>query len=524
MKTIAPILLIAACTSTATIKAPGETTPCYDGYTRVDAGCVPLDDTAEPGGSDSGSDSEDTGGPLVSLPADCSPPSPLPADPISNLGEHDSIPTTPGPPELLIELVEVVVDQDLALGVGQGGLIIYDIADPLSPEILGTYPDRGHGRFHRLHVFEAEDPGRGLAYLTHRDHGLSIVDVSDPTDIVEAGLWGRDGLGGMSQQGDLLYITQDEGNLLTLDITDRSAFVELGSVSGLGHPWTLVSTPEALYIADGSAGVVVMSLADPRSPAVVDTIDLGGVQDLVLGAGILYAAAGSEGLVALDLSDPLHPVEVDRVDYGTSMQGIARDGEVLWAVDQERVVAVDISTPGILKPIGSRTTPQFSMDVAASDGMAWVADWGRLGGYAVDAAIASPDISLALSELLINTEGDEVRVQLHNRGQADLSLAGVDVGAPGFSVAVTADTLAPGERAELHVTWEGGEVQTELCIASDDPDEPVVAVTLHTGGGGTVPSVGLPAPDFVLIDLEGHSHRLSEHLGHPVVLVYFATW
>ena len=36
--------------------------------------------------------------------------------------------------------------------------------------------------------------------------------------------------------------------------------------------------------------------------------------------------------------------------------------------------------------------------------------------------------------------------------------------------------------------------------------------------------VGQPAPDFALEDLEGDSHRLSEHLsedGGPVVLVFF---
>ena len=72
--------------------------------------------------------------------------------------------------------------------------------------------------------------------------------------------------------------------------------------------------------------------------------------------------------------------------------------------------------------------------------------------------------------------------------------------------------------------WEGGPLQTTLCLASNDPDESQAEVEVHTGGGGVIGEVGRPAPDFVLTDLDGESHRLSEHLGHPVVLVYFATW
>jgi len=44
------------------------------------------------------------------------------------------------------------------------------------------------------------------------------------------------------------------------------------------------------------------------------------------------------------------------------------------------------------------------------------------------------------------------------------------------------------------------------------------------GESGTGVALGNDAPDFVLEDLDGNSHRLSEQLGHPVVLVFFATW
>lgn len=38
------------------------------------------------------------------------------------------------------------------------------------------------------------------------------------------------------------------------------------------------------------------------------------------------------------------------------------------------------------------------------------------------------------------------------------------------------------------------------------------------------PTIGAPAPDFVLEDLEGNSTRLSDFKGRPVMLNFWATW
>lgn len=36
--------------------------------------------------------------------------------------------------------------------------------------------------------------------------------------------------------------------------------------------------------------------------------------------------------------------------------------------------------------------------------------------------------------------------------------------------------------------------------------------------------IGKPAPDFVLVDMEGNKHRLSEYKGQGVLLNFWATW
>ena len=72
----------------------------------------------------------------------------------------------------------------------------------------------------------------------------------------------------------------------------------------------------------------------------------------------------------------------------------------------------------------------------------------------------------------------------------------------------------------------GGEdtVDAELCIGTNDPDETTLIVPIGSTSSGSSVLIGEPAPDFNLNDLEGKPYVLSEQLGHPIVLCYFATW
>ena len=106
-----------------------------------------------------------------------------------------------------------------------------------------------------------------------------------------------------------------------------------------------------------------------------------------------------------------------------------------------------------------------------------------------------------------------------------MELLGVGALAEGLSVQADRLVVAPGEAARIRVVYEGGgPLDEELCFATNDPTFEVISVALHTGERGQNEAIGEAAPDFALRDLDGSTHRLSEQLGHPVVLAYFATW
>ncbi len=467
----------------------------------------------------------DTGEPVSwsVLPTGCEAPDTLGQHPLTLVGEDQHIQEQPG--TWFMELVDVEADLErgLVYGAGQGGLTVFDVSEITAPTLIGSYPERtgNIGRFYRVEL------GAGVVFATHRDQGLTVFDVTDPEAPAVIGSFGPAGLEGMALVGDVLYVTDLFGGLYTADVSDPTSPALLDEISGLGTPWDIVVSGDVGYISDGQLGVVPVDLSDPTAPRLGDPVDVGGgVQDIAVSGGALYAAAGGVGIAVLDLSDPLRPSLVTTLDYAGSVQSVAVQDDVLWAVDQEDVIAVDIRAPLDPIPLGTSTTTEFAMHVGAGDGVAWVGDWSRLEAWRVDADIAAPDLELSVSTVLLDPDGDSLILTAHNVGAAALTLLGAESGDARLTVETTATTIAPGDSARLRLTYSGGseELLTGLCLASNDPDEPTQLIEVHSGGGGNHEAIGQPAPDFVLTDLDGNSWQLSEHLGSPVVLVYFATW
>ncbi|MCP4809515.1 MAG: redoxin domain-containing protein, partial [Proteobacteria bacterium] len=131
----------------------------------------------------------------------------------------------------------------------------------------------------------------------------------------------------------------------------------------------------------------------------------------------------------------------------------------------------------------------------------------------------SPELDIGRSELDLSS--GQTTAAFRNWGASTLTLAGVDQ-VDGLTVEASSLTLEPGEEGTLRFTWTGGDLDQPICLASDDADEPLQQLILLAGDNPS--KLGEAAIDFTLPDLDGNEYTLSDHLGQPVVLAYFATW
>lgn len=501
-------LLIAGCGQ----KAAGDSASS----STVGETAAPTDSGTEEDSSTGVDTSTDSDSDPHGLPASCAPPDELPTDPITDLGQ---VQYTVGD-RFFMELVDLEIVGERVWAVGQGGLLDFDISDPDAPVLANQYSTFETSRFHRV-----EPLPEPYVAATVRDERVMVFDTSTspPTVVWELGVPGAEGL---ASHEDLLYLTARDTGLMVFDIADPAAPDFLAIVPGLDKPWELSEVVDGwMYAADAALGLVPIDLREPAEPEIGTPVPISGLQHVAAAGQHLYGSAGTEGIVVFDRSDSAAPVELLRVPTGGSVTMSAVDGQLLVAADHEGVFAMEVSNPTEPRLIGREETEQFALAVDVVGEELWVGDWTILAGMRVDAEVEAPELDLPLEELGLPEEGGETSVSLHNRGGAPLELVGATVSDDRVQVSAEPWVLEPGETGSLSLSYSGGEepLDATLCLASSDPDESTFELPVRAGS--SEPPIGEYAPDFELVNLAtGETHRLSDHLGAPVMLSLFAYW
>lgn len=459
----------------------------------------------------------------------CEPPAELPPSPLVRTARLNL--RGQGP----VHMLDVAVDwmRGMAYMVGTGGFFIaqYDGERVRQRDFIRNLWVHGPDGGPRSNFSTLERITERHVATTNRNLGLTIIDVAAVELVASIELPDASGL---LTVGETLLVLTHAGEVVSFDISDPTMPREIGRIDGLGNPWQLVADGDRAYVADNAQGLVVLDIGDPAAPTVVGaTQTIGAAQDVSILDGFAYVAVGAAGIEVFDLAEPDAPASVAEVDYGGAVISVFADAGLLWGTTQEAVVVLDVREPVTPVPLGSEVTEEWAMKVAARGRTALVADWKQFLSYSIDPQVRAPDADPSLSELLFlddeTPDGDSIEVGFHiaNRGSADLVLSGAGSDDPRFGVAVDRTVVPSGERARVFVTFtdDGEPVESTVCVATNDPDTPLQHITLAETTD-TQTSAGEIAPDFELPSVEDDEvrYRLSDQIGHPVVLAYFATW
>lgn len=447
--------------------------------------------------------------PWTPLSGPCEAPATLPADPLTMEG---SVRVQQVDGSGFLEAIDVDLEGDLAHVVGQGGYLIFDVTDPSAPTKLYGPWESGRGKLHRV-----EPLADGIVATSQRDEGVYLWDASAPAESEIVGEIAGSGMEGLAWVDGLLYVTVRDEGLRVYDVSDPAAPALVGSAAGLEAPWELASSGDGwLYAADNTLGVVPIDIRDPGAPLVGEPLALeGGALHVRYAEDRLYVAIGGDGVAILDVSERASPQLLHTLSTGGSAVMSAVGDGILWVVDHEGLAAFDLRADPPT-PIQQERTEQFALAVDASGARAFVGDWNIFEIWALSEDEA-PALDLP-SETLRYADGVG-ETTITNRGAGTLTLSGASAGDAAVLVDVSATTLDPGASATLRVS--GLTADTTLCLASDDPDEPLRELSVLASAA---PPAGVAAPDFALQGIDGLTYRLSEQLGHPVLLSYFATW
>lgn len=128
------------------------------------------------------------------------------------------------------------------------------------------------------------------------------------------------------------------------------------------------------YVACGSADLQIVSVADPRTPAIAAALSLpGDAFDVRVVDDFAYVAAGAGGLQIVDVSTPTAPRRAGSANTPGSALGVAEAAGIAYVVDGRGLRIFDVANPAAPVALGSIDLPGVPRGVDVSGGLAVVA-------------------------------------------------------------------------------------------------------------------------------------------------------
>lgn len=302
--------------------------------------------------------------------------------------------------------IAVAVSDGFACFVSGSSLVVSEISDPHSPEVLGrvTLPD----------VANLVDVDAGLAYVVTDSKSLVVIDIGLPSDPTIRGsldlpenprrIAVADGLAYIALGQTGLYLVDvsvpssprvveiidvdaydvvlsgrhayigSEDLLRVFDVSVPTSAVEIGSTPGF-FVWGNLAVSGDLVLAAELRRLNVYDVSDPTNPYLVGQSDkFAGFPRGIAVVGNFVVVLGTDppGVFVLDVADPSAPVLTSTIDMWTN--GVAAFGNfVAIAAIDDGLLIMRTDVDGQLSEVGVVQTPGSEFSVAASDGLAMVA-------------------------------------------------------------------------------------------------------------------------------------------------------
>lgn len=264
----------------------------------------------------------------------------------------------------------VFVQGDYAYLLGEGNqLEIIDISDPANPTPAGVYycPEYIHNVFVSSHY----------AYLAAGF--LYIVDIFDPANPIEIGRYEESSAVDVFVKDDLAYLTQRNPGLVILDISDLSNPIFLGNCSLPAGAFLVFVSGDFAYLIDSywnTGHLQIVDVSDPTNPirTGVYAEDWGNISDIFVVDNYAYTAVYD--MVIIDISDTENPSIIGIYIGQTWKLFIESDYAYIAGGHEDSLKVVDISDPANPVLAASYDTPGTPSDIFVANGYIYLADGG----------------------------------------------------------------------------------------------------------------------------------------------------
>lgn len=232
----------------------------------------------------------------------------------------------------------------LFLANGQGGIEVVDITDPIKPVPVAELPLKGYA--HKIEVKNHH------AYVAAGFGGLQVIDISDPKKIKRIAEFQAYPPPGETEdaseeeiqqtsEGPLMEENSEDDDItLDFDMDDLPAYegdepdITLDKLAKIEGALDLSIKDDHLFMAYGSAGLLIIDISNPLKPRLAGTIQTDAPAETVAWhAQNLYISTGIKGISLYDISNSETPIFINSARTLCYPQDLAAISHQVYVAD-----------------------------------------------------------------------------------------------------------------------------------------------------------------------------------------------
>jgi hypothetical protein len=300
------------------------------------------------------------------------------------------------PPQLRLEL-PIPAPRDLAIA-GEW-VYVTGASGVWAVPAAGPSPGQWVSRVDMLTVVDDVLVRGSLAYIAAWTQGVGVIDIARPDSPRLLALAAMDDqlATRLALDSDSLYAINENGRFFltsggylgVYSISDPTGPVLRSTIAVPGHTYDVAAAAGYVYIAAGSAGLIVVDARDDSRPIVVAKVGVGWeAKNVAVLGGYVLVADVEAGLRVLDVAVPSAPRELAVLKYYTQYdtRGLAVAGTVAYVpgyqepldpfIEQvpEDVLAIELADPRSPRFLSSAGLFSGPIDVAVAGGRLVLAD------------------------------------------------------------------------------------------------------------------------------------------------------
>ncbi len=205
----------------------------------------------------------------------------------------------------------------------KGKMIIVDISDPTNMVEVGRVESLGSCR--QVCVIG------NIAYVADEGNGLWIFNVSDPADVSVLGQYSISSLRGVYIHHQIAYLPTYYDGLRIVDVSDPTNPIEVGTYAPYSQTYRILVQDDCAYLAN-AYGLEILNVTNPISPSLIGRVRSNNFKThIYLKDDIVYISRPWSRLLRFNVSDLTNPYEFEEYFYIGGVAEIQIEGSLLFA-------------------------------------------------------------------------------------------------------------------------------------------------------------------------------------------------